>query len=295
MSPVAVVHSTVKVKVSSRSSGWVAGPVVVLVIDSVDVVFVTSISSPSVVIVASGPTLVVKRASGVSTTAHSEPVGSSGITSGASTEIWPVMTSVAAVNPPAQVTVTSKSSASRSVIAGTPTSVLSMVRDPVSRSFVNAAVTTPSESTVSGTGFGETSVQPVGAACSVTVQSVPSGSAGRSEKRRKPVAVVGEVMVSATTVWVPEYTAPQSTAKSNDSVTSTGNPEETWVFLTIMISPVAFTRATSSPSVSMVTPVVGASTGVVVVAKRGSGSSITVHTAPVGRSSIVIVSPLTIG
>ena len=187
-----------KVNVASRSIGWVVGPVVVLVIDKVEVVFVTSMASPSTSIV-DGPSMTVaKRASGASSTEHSAPVGSSAMVSGASTEICPVMTSVGEVKPPAQVTVTSKSVASRSVPAGTPSRILLMVSAPVSRSLVKVAVATPPESTVSATGFADTRVQPAGAACSVTVQSVPSGSAGRSLNRRKPVAVVGDVAVSVT-------------------------------------------------------------------------------------------------
>ena len=202
--PSAAVQVMSKMKLSSRSSGFVVGPKVALVIANVLVVFVIGILLPVVATTTSSPTVVAKRESGVSTAEHSAPVGTSSRTNGALTENWPATVYGSGSNPPTQVTVMSKRKASRSVPAGTPSRVLVMVRSPVSRSFVNDAVTTPSESTVRATPFGEVSVQPAGAACSVTVQFAPLGSAGMSEYRRKPVAVVAEVTVLVVTVWVPE-------------------------------------------------------------------------------------------
>ena len=141
-SPVALVHSTSNSNVSSRMTGTVSGPMVVLVIEKVDVVLTMSMTSPSVSIVTESLTELVKRGSLSSTAEHSAPVGRSSITSGVlSVTIWSAMMWGSVVRPPpVQVTVTVNGSFERSTPVGTPSSVLLIVSDPASRSLVNSAV-----------------------------------------------------------------------------------------------------------------------------------------------------------
>jgi len=130
--------------------------------------------------------VVVKRGSGVSMTEHTASVGRSSITRGASTEIVPVTSYGVTVKPPIQLTVTVKSSSSRSTPAGTPSSTLVTVSDPVSRVFANAAPTTAAESVSTVCGLADVVVHDVGDA-SVIVQLVPGGRSGASGLAQFPV------------------------------------------------------------------------------------------------------------
>ena len=179
--PAPSTHSTSNKNVASRSTGVVVGPVVVLVIERVDVVLVISIVSPSSSITTSALTVLVKRGSGSSTAEHSAPVGRLSTMSGvlAVTTKSLRMCGSTVNPPPVQVTVTVNSSFIRSTSAGTPSRVFVTVNEPASRSFEKLAVVRPA-SMVIVCGLGEVTVQPAGTV-SVMVQSIPGVNVGRSK------------------------------------------------------------------------------------------------------------------
>ena len=167
-------------KAASGSIGSEPGVTVVLVTSSEEVVLTNSTVAPASLSIEANrvASVVTNRGSGSSTMVQSVPAGSDGNTRLAVSVTVPLSSMGLFVNGPVQVAVMAKSMVDASIAAGSPLTVLVMVRSPRMRSLVNEAVgRSPSNGISMSTDGAEVSFQPAGT-ISVMVHVDPGGRSG---------------------------------------------------------------------------------------------------------------------
>ena len=226
-----------------------------------------------------------KRPSSASVTVHSAPVGRPGISTGApSANVSAPELKVPPAKFPVHSTVTVNVSASSSGVTALP--VTSLLRVSVAESSVfSKASAVPSTAVVNSIASSPAGVPPVRPVSvqlpgliSVTVHSEPGGTSGRSARAAAPLPAVVVIAIVVFATSTPSLV--QTIAKPKVPSTSPARSLAIVNFSSEKLE-VVFMISTVSPSLSIVTVV-----GDPVEVNRGSACSVTVHSAPVGRSSI---------